>query len=110
MDLLVHFPRVELKRNLGRIANTTELLDRALGTPVWRSRQRRRTDIVSLVHVLLEQLGTLGYRDEQLWVQPIKNTRGAVLYWLVCVSKHPLGAKIWASILRGQKRQGEFEF
>lgn len=60
MDLLIHFPRVDLKRNLGQGRNTSEMLDRALGTTSWRVRQRRRTDIATLVQVFAEQLQTEG--------------------------------------------------
>jgi three-Cys-motif partner protein len=101
-DLLLHFPRVDIKRNIVQGKRTEDMLDEALGTRDWRKRQQRRTDVASLVEVFIEQLRKLGYSGEAVRVQPIKNRRDAVLYWLICVSKHPLGEKIWASVLKRQ--------
>jgi three-Cys-motif partner protein len=101
MDLIVHFPTGDIKRNLVQHKSTEKWLDEALGTATWRNRQRDRTDVAALVAVLMERLCDLGYSKSQVKSHPsIKNDQGVPLYHLVYASKHDRGNKIWNSVLR----------
>ena len=102
MDLIIHFPTGDIKRNLVQDGKTARWLDEALGTTVWRARLRNKTDVKTLVDVLMEQLRNLGYSGKQVGAQSIKNNEGVTLYHLVYASKHERGDKIWATILKNQ--------
>jgi len=101
MDLILHFPTGDIKRNLIQAPERTGMwLDDALGTTEWRRRQRDATDVNALVEVLVEQLRGLKYTGARFHAPAIKNTTKVPLYHLVFASKNPLGDKIWASIIR----------
>ena len=100
MDLIIHFPTGDIKRNLAQSKKTAAWLDEALGTPTWRGRQRDETDVNALVEVLVSQLQKLGYSGTRFCAPSIKNNVRVPLYHLVFASKHDRGDKIWASILR----------
>jgi three-Cys-motif partner protein len=97
MDLVVHFPTGDIKRNFNR-PTTGDLLDRFLGTPSWRQRIGPKADIGLLVEVLKEQLGKLGYTGANVRSVPITNSTNAVLYHLIFASKDELGDKLWNSV------------
>ena len=101
MDLIVHFPTGDIKRNLARDPEGTgALLDEALGTARWRGRRRDETDASELVETFVEELAKLGYRGTGFFAPAIKNRTDVPLYHLVFASKNALGDKIWASVIR----------
>jgi three-Cys-motif partner protein len=105
MDIILHFPTWDLKRNFER----SERIDRLLGTARWRGRVREARDVPRLVDVLREQLEPFGYGNAEVrYVPPIKSGKNVPLYHLVFLAKNPLGDKIWQSVVRvegsGQKR------
>lgn len=102
MDLILHFPTGDIKRNLVQDGKTAHWLDEALGTETWRDRLQNKTDVKTLVDILREQLLSLGYSGKRVGAQPIKNNEGVTLYHLVYASKHERGDKIWATILKKQ--------
>lgn len=100
MDLIIHFPIGDLKRNLINVPHYEEFLDRFLGTPSWRSQVRSPADVARLIDVLRVQLQPFGYDQEQVRYHPVMNSKNAVLYYLVYVSKHSKGSQIWRDITR----------
>lgn len=110
MDLVIHFPTADIKRNLAQNENTKQWLDEALGTTAWRSKMASSTDVAVLIDVLKEQLGGLGYQSRGVRSEPIKNNQNATLYYLVYASKSGRGDQIWQSVTKnkpsGQKGWG----
>jgi three-Cys-motif partner protein len=105
MDIILHFPTGDLKRNLEQ----RERIDCLLGTDRWQERVREPKDVPRLLDVLREQLVPFGYGDSEVkYVPRIKTGKNVPLYHLVFLAKHPLGEKIWRSVVRvegsGQKR------
>jgi three-Cys-motif partner protein len=100
MDLVIHFPTADIKRNLGHKDSTRGYLDEALGTKDWESKISSNTDVARLIEIFKAQLATLGYLSTQVRSQPIKNGQNLPLYYLVYASKNPRGDKIWQSITR----------
>lgn len=124
MDMLIHFPIGAIKRNLPhwkKKSNT--ILDEFMGTDIWRSKIESvsSNQIFSiLIDIFKDQLKSIGYPDKGLkLISPgkdisvglpivaVKNTKEVDLYALILASKHPLGQKLWTSIIkmspRGQK-------
>lgn len=100
MDLLIHFPTGDIKRNLvADPARTGKWLDEALGTDSWRSCPLDR-GVDALVGVLIEQLKEHRYTGTRFHAPAIKTLTDVPLYHLVFASRHRLGDKIWASIIR----------
>lgn len=100
MDLIIHFPYGDLKRNLHSVSDYPEFLDRFLGTDSWRAVVNSQADIPRLIDVFRDQLKPYGYEQEQVRSLPIKNSKNAVMYYLVYISKHPKGSQIWADITK----------
>lgn len=124
MDMLIHFPIGAIKRNLPNwIKKTNTILDDFLGTDIWRKKINASASdnfFKILIDTFKTQLQSIGYPDEGLKLAssdkniytglptvPVRNTREVELYVLVLASKHPLGQKIWQSIIKtspnGQK-------
>jgi three-Cys-motif partner protein len=104
MDMLIHFPTMDTKRNWSMGAQ--EKLTKAIGTESWRDTIREPRHVTKAIEVLREQLKKFGYTGENVRSVEVKNSSGGVLYHLVYVSKDKLGDKIWESIvktLRGQR-------
>lgn len=97
MDLLIHFPTGDMKRNF---AQDPEWFARFVGTNAWGFELRGPSDIAKLIQILRGQLATLGYGSDQVREAPIRNTVGVTLYHLVYASKDPLGDKIWRTIAK----------
>jgi three-Cys-motif partner protein len=131
MDMLIHFSISSIDRNLDKwMSKTKTILDNFLGTDVWRERiidarkNAKYNDYYVLTDVFKEQLKSIGYPEEGLKLQEseggllsqfpavsIKNTRNRNLYVLILASKHPLGQKIWNSIIKiDSKGQRSFSF
>lgn len=97
MDLLIHFPTMDIKRNF---TEAEPYITRFLGTDRWKERVEKAQDVVALIDVLREQLGQFGYTQDKLRSLPVENRQRAVLYHLVYATKDKLGGKIWQSIAR----------
>ncbi len=111
MDLVIHFPTGDIKRNLGKSDNTQRLLDEALGTTAWSSQISSMTDIAALIEIFKKQLSILGYRSQQVRSEPIKNSQNLPLYYLVYASKSERGDSIWQSITKNKPSgQRGFDF
>lgn len=104
MDLIVHFPTMDVKRNFKRnFADAAAYITRFLGTDRWKSLVTGPRDAVKLIIVLYEQLAQFGYTQGHVRTAEIR-TKGRVLYHLVFATKAKLGDKIWQSILRTDVR------
>lgn len=100
MDLMVHFPTADIKRNLAQNENTRTWLDEALGTKEWAAKIASSTDVAVLIEIFKQQLGLLGYQSQHVRSEPIRNNQNATLYYLVYASKSPRGDAIWQSITK----------
>jgi three-Cys-motif partner protein len=105
MDMLIHVSLQDLQRNLDKHTRPSGVLDAFM--PGWRQNVDPGQSINGLRAALLEfwlaeirQLGTTPAEGIELVVGP-NNQR---LYWLVFVSAHDLGQKLWNAVrgLRGQ--------
>lgn len=124
MDMLIHFPIGAIKRNLDRwVKGSSTILDEFLGTDSWRQKIKdlhSEKIFRTLVDIFTEQLISVGYPNEGLKLAtseadiyaglpavPIRNTKNVKLYVLILASKHPLGQRIWNSVIKispeGQK-------
>ncbi len=125
MDMLINFPIGAIKRNLQTWMDRSDtILDDFLGTNEWRREIKESTKgniFRALIEIYKKQLISIGYPEEGLRAAssddkicsglptvPIRNTKDVDLYVLILASKHPLGQKIWNSIIKydpvGQKR------
>ena len=105
MDMLIHVSLQDLQRNLDKHTRPDGVLDAFM--PGWRQKVDPGQSINGLRAALLEfwlkeirKLGTTPAEGIELVLGP-NNQR---LYWLVFVSAHDLGQKLWNAIrdLRGQ--------
>ena len=123
MDMLIHFPIGAIKRNLRTwLKHGNSILDNFLGTDAWRIKIRNLSSdkiFKALIDVFKEQLKSIGYPEEGLIMDstegiyaglptvPVKNIKEVELYVLILASKHPLGQRIWNSVIKtdpqGQK-------
>jgi hypothetical protein len=101
MDLIVFFPVGELRRFLERSSKKREQLDRALGTDDWRTALRSAKDAPKLIPFFRGRMEKkFGYKAENSYSAPIRNTKNVVMYHLVFLSKHTRGASMWESVTR----------
>lgn len=105
MDLLVHFPTGDMKRNIANARSseaTKERMDKALGGGVRAVLPR---DVVREIERLRTNLAALGYTGKQVRSVPVLNSQGVIMYHLVYASRNPLGDSIWQSITtpKGQR-------
>lgn len=99
MDMLIHVSIFDLQRNLRRYLDDGRVLDAFM--PGWRNSvdakrndQAVRTDLLHHWLGLIRGLGTSPAEGIEL----VSATRGQRLYWLVFVSAHELGRKLWNDI------------
>lgn len=99
MDMLIHVSIFDLQRNLRRYLSDGRILDSFM--PGWRDvvdanrgDQAVRTDLLRHWLGLIKSLGTTPADGIEL----VSATGGQRLYWLVFVSAHPLGRKLWDDI------------
>lgn len=121
MDMLIHFPIGAIKRNLSNWKRKTNtILDEFLGTKIWRTKIEgipSNQIFKILIDVFKEQLKTIGYPEKGLKLissdkdiyaglptVSVRNTKDLDLYVLILASKHQLAQKIWASIIRMNRR------
>lgn len=102
MDLIVHFPTGDIKRNLDQNQRTKQWLTEALGTSSWESELTSLTDVGRIIEIFKRQLTTLGYKSEGVRSEPIKNNKNLPLYYLVYASKSERGDKIWQSVTKNK--------
>ena len=98
MDLIVHFPTMDAKRNYAQGA--VEKLGKATGSTAITELIRSPKDTAKAISELranLEQLGYTGYESRS---PPIRNTMNGTLYHLVYFSKADRGDAIWNSIAK----------
>lgn len=122
MDMLIHFPIGPIKRTIKKwIKGKNTILDDFMGTSEWRDKvnvNRMNETFKVLIDIYTKQLQSIGYKELKLAASdstiysgiptvPIKNTKDVGLYVLILASKHPLGQKIWNSVIKkdptGQK-------
>jgi len=96
MDLIVHFPTMDAKRNHAQGA--VEKLGRATGSTSIDALIRKPKDTAKAILALRANLEHLGYTGYESRSPPIRNTRNGVLYHLVYFSKAGKGDAIWNSI------------
>jgi three-Cys-motif partner protein len=99
MDMLIHVSVFDLQRNLRRYLQDGRVLDAFM--PGWptavdanRSDLAVRTDLLHYWLGLIRALGTTPADGIEL----VSATGGQRLYWLVFVSAHQLGRKLWDDI------------
>jgi three-Cys-motif partner protein len=99
MDMLIHVSIFDLQRNLRRYLEDGRILDAFM--PGWRSSidtnrndQAVRTELLHYWLGLIRGLGTTPADGIEL----VSATRGQRLYWLVFVSAHQFGRKLWNDI------------
>lgn len=99
MDLLIHLPTMDMKRNFGR--GTETRLTKALGTDEWKKHASGPSGIARwAVEALRTKLTEFGYTGTEVPSPMVTNTKNGGLYHLVFASKHDLGDKIWKSIAK----------
>jgi len=96
MDMLIHVSVFDLQRNLRRYVADGKVLDSFM--PGWRGSvdvnrtdHGLRTDLLDHWLAEIRKLGTSPAEGIEL----VSGPRGQRLYWLVFVSAHPLGRKLW---------------
>jgi three-Cys-motif partner protein len=99
MDMLIHVSIFDLQRNLRRHLDDGRVLDAFM--PGWReSVDINRNDQAvraGLLHHWLGLITSLGKSPAE-GIELVSATRGQRLYWLVFVSAHELGLKLWNEI------------
>jgi len=108
LDLLIHFPTMDARRNFGRGAMASKLT-RAVGTETWTSGVHGPPDVPAAIRRLQDELSTCGYTGEHVRSLPVRNSRNALLYHLVFASKDRLGDELWTSIT-STSAQGQRSF
>ena len=99
MDMLIHVSIFDLQRNLRRYLEDGRVLDAFM--PGWQRKIdiKRNDQIVraALLHHWLDLIRGLGTSPAD-GIELVSATRGQRLYWLVFVSAHELGRKLWNDI------------
>jgi three-Cys-motif partner protein len=99
MDMLIHVSVHDLQRNLRRYSAEGGVLDSFM--PGWRaSVDSNRTDYnvrADLLKYWLDEIRKLGTSPAE-GIELVSGPRGQRLYWLVFVSAHELGRKLWEDI------------
>jgi three-Cys-motif partner protein len=99
MDMLIHVSVFDLQRNLRRYVADGKVLDSFM--PGWRASvdvnrtdHGLRTELLDYWLGAIRKLGTSPAEGIEL----VSGPGGQRLYWLVFVSAHPLGRKLWGDI------------
>ena len=100
LDLIVNFPTSDLRRNKDHYLDpTNEVVARALGVPEWRGRLGPGDIALEAASQFVDSLAGRGYTGTRNQMIPIMRA-GSELYRLIFASKHPLGDRIWASVIQ----------
>jgi three-Cys-motif partner protein len=114
-DLIINWFSSAIRRNLAQWQQSQEStkLDRFFGTGDWQKCLgsnkpfgRVFRDLVSLYRGQLTRIGYAHQADPYA----IKNTKGAVLYWLWFASKSRRGLDFWKKAVRSSDEQRTFDF
>jgi three-Cys-motif partner protein len=99
MDMLIHVSIFDMQRNLRRYMEDGKTLDAFM--PGWRERvnvNRKDSEVrADLLRHWLESIRNLGTSPAE-GIELVSATRGQRLYWLVFVSAHELGRRLWDDI------------
>lgn len=98
MDMLIHFPTGDAKRN--HVQGAVKRLEKATGSARVHEIVRKASDTVKAINELRSNLERLDYTGFETRTALIKNTKNVPLYHLVYVSKDKKGDEIWNSIVR----------
>ncbi len=99
MDMLIHVSIFDLQRNLRRYLEDGRILDAFM--PGWRENlDSNRNDQAVRTYLLHHWLGLIRElgKSPAEGIELVSATRGQRLYWLVFVSAHELGHKLWNDI------------
>lgn len=105
MDMLIHVSVQDLQRNLDEYTRDGSVLDTF--APGWRDhvdrRQANQAFRAALLQYWLDQIRALGTTPAR-GIELVSAAGGQRLYWLVFVSRHDLGQKLWDDVrnLKGQ--------
>ena len=80
MDLLIHFPIGDIRRNLTQNPAYLELLDDLLGSQKWRNAVTVPSHVPRLIEFLRARLKELGYAGENVKNVEVRNSRRVLLY------------------------------
>lgn len=98
MDMLIHVSIMDLQRNARRMMASGRLDDFA---PGWRQAinpaATNQTTVMSIFAYWRSLLNDLGYRVSDN-IERVTSNHSQPLYWLVFVSKHGLGDKLWGEV------------
>jgi three-Cys-motif partner protein len=109
MDMLIHVSVQDLQRNLDRYIQQDGVLDKFM--PGWRDhvdvRQATNPLRAALLEYWLKKIRSLGTMPAQ-GIELVTGGRNQRLYWLVFVSAHDLGQKLWNAVrdIQGQTDMG----
>ena len=109
MDMLIHVSVQDLQRNLDDYSRPGGVLDSFI--PGWRQQVNKDQAINPLRAALLEcwlnKIRSLGTTPAQ-GIELVAGPRRQRLYWLVFVSAHDLGQKLWNAVrdIHGQREMG----
>jgi three-Cys-motif partner protein len=92
MDLLIHFPTGDIRRNFDMGAR--EKVAKAMGR---ESAVANPSDVPKMIEEFRQGLAELGYTGNQVYSVPVRHN-GTLLYQLMFASKSERGDKIWNSI------------
>jgi three-Cys-motif partner protein len=99
MDMLIHVSIFDLQRNLRRYLDDGRVLDAFM--PGWRGtvdiNRNDQAVRTALLHHWLDRIRNLGKSPAE-GIELVSATKGQRLYWLVFVSAHELGLKLWNDI------------
>jgi len=98
MDMLIHFPTGDAKRN--HVQGAVRRLANATGSTRVQEIVRKPSDTVKAIAELRASLEKLGYTGFETRTAPITNSKNVLLYHLVYVSKDEKGDEIWNSVVR----------
>jgi three-Cys-motif partner protein len=98
MDLIIHFPTMDAKRNYTRGA--LRKLGHATGSNSMEDLIGRPKDIAKAILELRASLKSLGYTGYRSIAVPIKNTKNGTLYHLLHASKAGKGDAIWSNVTK----------
>lgn len=110
-DMLIHVSIFDLQRNLRRYLDDGRVLDRFM--PGWRdnvdgNRSDQQAIRAGLLQHWLRLIRNLGTSTAEA-IELVSGPGGQRLYWLVFVSRHELGLKLWDDI-RNVSGQGQLRF
>lgn len=101
MDLIIHFPTMDMKRNFDRNQDSVRTF---VGAEAGKTLVTAPRDVPGMIQQLRSNLEPLGYTGDQVRSMAVKNSRKATLYHLVFVSKDARGNAIWQSITKTDSR------